>query len=407
MNSTTRREFLKGSAATFFLTSLGSFPLFAEEELKVKRSSKEKVLVIVQLQGGNDGLNTVIPYTNPLYAENRRVLYVPSQEVLRLNEEVGFHPSFQGLHQLFKKGQVAVVQGVGYPFPNRSHFRSAEIWETAKPETEDTRTGWVGRCADLWASQGASKFTACSIGDQEQPLSTVGLKAAPPTIRDAHSFRILANASSDHEKQSKLQLLKELAQIERTSSSLEFVRQQTSAAFMAADSVESVLQSDIHHLGDSELGQKLGLVSAMIRGGIGTRIYHVSMPGFDTHSDQRDGHSVLLRQLDEAVSAFFESLNSAKLSDQVSLLIYSEFGRRVRENRSGGTDHGAAAPVILVSGGIRGGVIGKHPPLDDLDDGDLKMHTDFRTVYSNLIGGWLQLDATKVLQKRYPHLPLF
>ncbi len=407
MKTISRRQFIQGSTAAFVLSTLGSFPLVAEEDLWNPLSSKDRILVVIQLMGGNDGLSTVIPAGNPLYAENRRILQIHENEVLPLDREVGFHPALEGLHKLFKNGQMTVLQGVGYPTPDRSHFRSTEIWDTAKSDVIDTRSGWIGRCADLWARQGHQKFMACSIGNQEQPLSLVGMQAVPPTIRDAQSFRILKESEETQESTQRLQLLQNLAEVPRTSENLEFVRQQTQSSLTSALSVEAIVQQGATDLGGSELAQKLGVVSAMIQGGLATRIYHVSMGGFDTHSNQKNDHTALLRQLDQSISAFFEKMKEAKLEKQIAILVYSEFGRRVRENRSGGTDHGAAAPVFVISGAMRGGVVGSHPPLDDLDDGDLKMKTDFRSIYQTLIEGWLNLQSVPILGKTYSRVPLF
>lgn len=407
MKTISRRQFLQNSTAVLALSALGTFPLRAEEDLWNPLSPKDRVLVVVQLMGGNDGLNTVIPSKNPLYQENRRVLQIHSNQTLPLDQEVGFHPALEGLHQLFKQNHLSVIQGVGYPRPDRSHFRSMEIWDTAKPETIDTRSGWIGRCADLWTQNGNQRFTACSIGNQEQPLSLVGLKAVPPTIRDADSFKILREDLEANERERHLNLLKTLSSVPRSAENLEFIRQQTASAWTSALSVESIVQKGTTSLGNSELAQKLGVVSAMIQGGLATRIYHVSMGGFDTHSNQKNEHTALLRQLDQAISAFFETMKTAKLEKQVALVVYSEFGRRVRENRSGGTDHGAAAPVFVISGAVRGGIINTHPPLEDLDDGDLKMKTDFRSIYGTLIESWLELDSKLILGKTYPHVPCF
>jgi uncharacterized protein (DUF1501 family) len=401
----TRRQFLQQSASVLALTSLGSFPVWGQENWKNQRSPSDRILVVVQLEGGNDGLNTVIPYREPAYAQNRRILQIPESQILKINTEIGFHPALKQCHQLAIQKKLAVLQGVGYPYPNRSHFRSTEIWQTAKAEEIDTRTGWIGRCADHWAEKGNNRLTACSVGNRVQDLSLVGVKAVPPTIREFNAFQIRKASTEDAGE--RLKLLEDLSCSTRENPSLEFIRQQTQSAYRSATAVEAVLHQGRFQDYRIDLERKLGLISAMIQAGLGVRIYHVSMSGFDTHSNQKAGHHALLQQLDQSLHTFVQEMQQAKLSQKVAVLVYSEFGRRVQENRSGGTDHGAAAPVLLISDSISQKVYGSHPSLHDLDDGDLKMHTDFRSIYQSLLGEWLQLEPQLILGKRFPSLSLF
>lgn len=395
----TRRRFLKTTLGSSTLLSMGfTAPAFlARGAHAAEAASGEKVLVVVQLSGGNDGLNTVIPYADDAYEKNRIVLRIPKEQVLKLDPNVGLHPSLAGFRKLVEAGRLAIVQGIGYPNPDRSHFRSMDIWNTAKPEVEDKRDGWLGRCLDCSASAAGGDVPALHLGPGPSPLALASLKTAVPSIESLESFRLRADGGA-----LPLSSLSKLAEARRPDAPglLEFMRQSTLYAYASSQEVQEVLKQEREATGypSFALAQKLKQIAQLIDAGLKTRIYYVSHDGFDTHSNQLGGHASLLGELSGAVSAFVDDLARRGQLDRVLVLCFSEFGRRVRENASQGTDHGTAAPVFLAGGLVQPGIIGAHPSLTDLDgEGDLKFHTDFRRLYATLLESWLDCPSEPVL----------
>lgn len=390
----TRRQFLKRSA----VVSLSPWiPAFLPRTLSAAPlKNEDRILVVVQLDGGNDGLNTVIPFADDLYGTYRNELRIPRNEILKLNDSIGLHPSLKSLSKLFEDGQLSIVQGVGYPNPNRSHFESMAIWHHARREEHrHDGIGWLGRAADL--AQTVPAATSGSV--------YVGSEAVPVALRGRRTQAIsLAN-------ESELALAPGLAAPQTAGASGDlaaFVQKTVDDSFQAARQFGE--QNKPAGAGarypDSKLGRKLQLVSRLIKLAGGTRLFYVSHPGYDTHSIQADTHERLLGDFSAGVAAFFNDLKAAALADRVVLLAFSEFGRRVQENGSAGTDHGAAGPVFLAGTSLRGGIIGAHPSLGDLDEGDLKMSVDFRQVYATVLTNWLGIDSHLVLGTDFKKLDL-
>jgi uncharacterized protein (DUF1501 family) len=403
-----RRTFLQTALGSSTLLSMGfTAPQFlTRSALASSPDGGEKVLVVVQLSGGNDGLNTVVPYADEAYAKNRIVLRIPTDQVLKIDAQVGLHPSLTGFRKLIEDNRLAVVQGVGYPNPDRSHFRSMDIWHTAKPEVEDKRDGWLGRCLDCSPRGAGGDVPALHLGPSPSPLALASLKTAVPSIESLESFHLRTDGGA-----LPLPSLSKLAEAARPDAPelLEFMRQSTLYAYTSSEEVQEVLKHEREAGGypASALAQKLKQIAQLIDAGLKTRIYYVSHDGFDTHSTQLGGHAALLSELSAGVSAFVDDLARRSQLDRVLVLCFSEFGRRVRENASQGTDHGTAAPVFLAGGRVQPGVIGAQPSLTDLDgEGDLKFHTDFRRLYATLLQNRLDCPAEPVLGSQFEPLPV-
>lgn len=407
---TSRRDFLAGSLT--FLSAASTLPLFlgrtaralaGDEPAPAAKSAGERVLVVVQLAGGNDGLNTIVPYAQDEYYKLRRSLAIPKAQVLKLEDEVGLHPAAIGLKELFDDGKMAVIQGVGYPNPNRSHFQSMDIWHTADPQLQK-HNGWLGRYFDACCS-GADpdpepitgialmkEAPAALQGEKFMPLAFDDLNAltwrgSPKDARAQQTFRKLNNIDGDFPTGGS-----EVAQ---------YLQRAALKAQVGADDLRSAVGRSIATRRGGgragELSRQLDLVARMIAADMPTRIYYVSMGGFDTHTGQEGRHRQLMTQFATAMKEFVDTLAEHKLLDRVLIVSFSEFGRRVQENASGGTDHGEAAPMFLFGSNVRPGVHEKHPSLAKLHRGDLAFGVDFRRIYATVLRDWLRTPPDKII----------
>ena len=411
-----RRRFLQSTLGSATLLSSGlTVPGFLARSARAAAGSggksNEKVLVVIQLSGGNDGLNTVIPYADDDYARNRIALRIPTSQVLKLNDHVGLHPRMNAFHELHNQGRLATVQGVGYSNPDRSHFRSMDIWHSAQRENEQPRDGWLGRCLDnsrrdaLKAGAGQD-VPALHLGANELPLALVSRATPVPSVESLESFRFRTENGAIP-----LNSLKSLAAADRSAgvTMLDFLRRSTLNAYASSEQVRDALAGERDVAAYPEqygLARKLKNIAQLIDAGLATRIYYVSLAGFDTHANQQGTHANLLGELANSTAAFVKDLENRGHLDRVLVMSFSEFGRRVRENASEGTDHGAAAPMFLAGGMVKSGVLRKHPSLTDLDDGDLKHHTDFREVYATILDRWLGCASESVLGSKFEPLPI-
>ncbi len=411
-NDFSRRGFLR---SVLGLTSLvaasgGGVPailLRAAAASERKPKPGDRVLVVVQLAGGNDGLNTVIPFGQDAYYRLRPSICVGPGSALKIADGIGLHPALDGFRKLHDAGRLAVVQGVGYPNPDRSHFRSTEIWETADPEGDPRfrRTGWLGRAL---GSLPPGADDALEIGSREPSLA---LAAEGRTVPSLVSLESLARGSGAADDPLRGALDAAFGRREEDAPDLAFLRDSGRRALEADRLLARALDEKKRPASGAEypgfaLAEKLRDVAAAIASGFPASIYYVSMSGFDTHARQTRQHELLLAELSQSLSAFVADLASRGHGERVLALTFSEFGRRAEENRSGGTDHGTAAPLFLASAAeeLRGGLHGAHPSLDDLDQGDLRFHTDFRRVYATVLEGWLGIDAAPVLGKKFETL---
>lgn len=404
---TTRRDFLKAAASVPFASMLPA----GRDGLWLPRGD-DRVLLVLELQGGNDGLNTVVPLHDDAYARARPRLSSVREGALPLDAGFGLHADLAGLNALCKQQLAAVVHGVGYAEPDRSHFRSRDIWHTADPSHQrvaaDT-TGWLGRAADLLAAGGAS-MPAASVGSLQVPLLLRARAAAVPTLERAEDFQlgvVTAGGAADERRAALVELLAP-HQVPGLPAEAAAVAATAAQAAAMAEKLRTQLQryEPKADYAGSQLGADLQLVARMAIAGFGTRLFHVGFGGFDTHARQLPTHAGLLRQLGTALGAFAADLAGHGALARTTVLVHSEFGRRLAENASQGTDHGAAAPVFVLGGGVKPGLHGTPPDLRDLIDGDVKPTTDFRALYADLLG-WLRIDARAVLGGDFAPLGLY
>ncbi|MDB4897630.1 MAG: Transcriptional initiation protein Tat [Firmicutes bacterium] len=358
-----------------------------------------KSLVVIYLGGGNDGLNTIAPYGMGRYYDLRRTLAIKESEALPLVGKLGLHPNLKGLKALYDAGKVAVIQGVGYPEPDRSHFRSFDIWATA--QTKGTSpVGWLGRYLDLTGGAAGNPLRAVAVSPSvAKPL--VGGKGAAVAMESIAEMQIKGDAGS-------VKAIRAMYGL--GSGPLTVVRGRGDTALQAADAVQQLsggYTPGVAYPKQNKLGTDLQLMVRLLAGGAGSQILYTTFGGFDEHAGEKGNHDRLMGDFDAAVSAYQADLEAHGLGSQVVTFVHSEFGRRAAENGSGGTDHGAAGPALLIGGPVRGGLVGEHPSLDALLEGDLKMGIDFRSVYATLLDRWLGGPVDEVLGAKYERLSLF
>lgn len=360
------------------------------------------VLVVIELSGGNDGLNTVVPYTDQEYYKFRPTLALPEPEVLKLSDSLGLHPKMTGLKELFDQGKVAVVNNVGYPKPNRSHFKSMEIWQSASPE-KDVRDGWIGRHFDHLLNTGPLNPVVALGLSTEKPQALAGASASIPC------FASLADVQSMVGDPDMERMLREIQGQEAASGTTERAVQQANNTALDAMAVLRDRLKGYEPKGeykDDRFGQGFKQIAHLIATAPMTRVIYFSAGGFDTHANQKDQHANLLEQFSNGLNTFQKEIEALGQGGRVVTLVFSEFGRRVDENASQGTDHGAAAPMFLVGQPVKGGLYGGLPNLKDLGDGDLKFSIDFRSVYATTLDQWMGGDSGVVLGEKFDHLGL-
>lgn len=403
---TSRRDFLKTAAGTSIVSFGATAPGFLSRAALADQdegNAKEKVLVVIQLSGGNDGLNTVTPYKNEKYRSMRPTLAIAENDVLKINDDLGFHPSLEGVSELLEDGRLSIIQNVGYANPNRSHFESMDIWHSCQRKDQVRSTGWVGRWLD---QRTASGLTAggVHIGQEEKPLALTAEKVPVTSIAsiDRFQLQLTERGTVDGDKINKLLN----SNRDRGSNLLDFVQSNTKTAVATSDRIGDAVNAKSTGVTypENRLGEKLELVAKMIRSNFPSTVYYVTLNGFDTHAQQSAAHTSLMREWSTALKAFMDDVDASGNADRVLAMTFSEFGRRVKENASEGTDHGAAAPMFL-SGPVKPGLHGNLPNLDDLNDGDIQFQIDFRRVYASVLkwGGW---KPSEVLGKEYETLPV-
>jgi uncharacterized protein (DUF1501 family) len=394
----TRRDFLKSS--TLFALA-PTVPGFLAATARAARAERDgRILVVIQLDGGNDGINTVVPYADPGYARYRQALRLPKDRLVKVNDHVALHPSLADAGKLLESGRLAIVQGVNYPNPNRSHFRSMAIWHSARLDPEEHGgLGWLGRALDQDPKAGAAG--ALLVGSGQPPVALRGRRSVASALDRPEDFALAAGADPR----------KALAAMEPKDDLTAFVQRSMLDAYATADRLAAVAQAKDTgpRYPDTGLGNRLEMVARLLKANFGTRVYYTTQGSYDTHSGQLQTHSQLLFELATALKAFLDDLAASKLADRVAVLMFSEFGRTVSENGSAGTDHGTSGPVFLAGAGVKAGVVGRTPSLLDLDPkvGDLRTAVDFRRVYATVLEDWLRLPAKEALAGTFERLPLF
>lgn len=395
----TRRRFLAGAAGLVGSVSFsGMLPVY-RAAVNSGAPKGRRVLVVVELYGGNDGLNTVIPYQNSVYYAKRPTLAVPAHAALPLNAELALHPSLKPVLSWFHQGRLAVVQGVGYPNPNLSHFRSMDIWWTADPVGEQA-TGWLGRYMDsTWEK---NPLRAVNIGSAV-PKTLASRKSSVASVMSLQGaqYAIPAYEGGRAGWMSAYRALN--APRPNDPPALALVKAAGREAVSVSDTLGSVHVATTAAYPQNSLGAQLALVSTLIRANLPVEIFTVSLGGFDDHASESGQEARTLGDWALAMDAFFRDLSAQGNAGRVLALTYSEFGRRVMENASGGTDHGTASSVVVMGGAVKGGIYGETPSLTGLDTaGNLKFTVDFRQIYSTLLENWLGNDPAPAVGKRWP-----
>ncbi|MBB1192569.1 Twin-arginine translocation pathway signal sequence domain protein precursor [Flavobacterium sp. SOK18b] len=342
----------------------------------------EQCVVFIQLNGGNDGLNTFIPYQDMMYYDFRPKIAISKNEIIQSAQGMGFHPALKNFAQMQQSGDLAVIQNVGYPNPVKSHFRSQEIWQTAPTNQEFLNDGWLGRFLDLQC-----KDHQPTAGINIDTIDNLALKGDEPnsiTVKDPNRF-LVGN---------KMEVNSKLA----TNPQLDFVRKIANSVVEGADEIQNALKKGAPAevvYPKTGLSKNLEWMARLIKGNLNSKVYYTSLNGFDTHDNQLIIHNNKLTELNDAVFSFYQDLKKAELLENVTIVVFSEFGRRVKDNGKG-TDHGTAAPLFVIGGSNKGKIIGNNPNLQDLDGGDLKHEIDFRSVYASLLQQKMEFDPAKI-----------
>ena len=431
----TRREFLRRTmltsalswtVPTFLANTFSALQADAMDRTTQITTGKDStILVVLQLAGGNDGINTVVPFGSDDYYKARPRIGIKAGDVLKLNGEVGLHPGLTGFKDLYDQGHLAVVQGVGYPNPNRSHFRSTEIWQTASDSDKFEQYGWIGRYFDNTCS-GCDPTIGVTVGRQ-MPQAFAAKSAKGIAVENPQNYRFMPsengndgqmmeasyrelNEEADANSGASVASLNGAANVHGPGSVMDFLERTALDAQVSSDEIRAItarVQNQATYPG-SQLGNSLRLVAKLIGGGLSTRIFYVSQGGYDTHTNQLGSHQRLLKDLGDSVKAFVDDMKAQGNMQRVLLMTFSEFGRRVSDNANSGTDHGAAAPMFVIGERVKAGLLGQYPSLApaDLFQGDIKYTVDFRTVYAAVLESWLKTRSEPILGRKFQPLQL-
>ena len=389
-----RRNFLKTSG----LLSLSPLvPSFVNQlAANTLPAADKKILVVIEMSGGNDGINTVVPIKDAEYAKLRPKLKLDASRLHTINDDMALHSSMRRSKEQFDAGELSIVNGVGYPNPNRSHFESLKIWHRGMLDSKRVSgAGWLGAALDAARVPDSVSMDGYFVGTQAVSAALASRRAQVAALS----------------RFTDLQLNSQIAQVDSTQAGSDisaFVQRQITNAYATSRQIES-LAKDRERGGyrNNKLGQQMRMISQLIKSGSGARVYYTVQGGYDTHSTQLSKHSELLSELSSAMKSFVDDMKQAKLDEQVVVMAFSEFGRRVNENASQGTDHGTAGPVFLAGTKLKGGLIGDKTSLTDLQDGDLKSQFNFQQLYASLLDHWLEISSEKVLGKKFEHVDLF
>ena len=402
-----RREMLKVGFGGLSVVTIGaSMPMFvskfamADAPPASAALSNDNILVVVQLSGGNDGLNTVIPITNDDYYKVRPVLGLKGEKLHKLNDDLSLNAGMTAFKQLFDDGKLAIINGCGYPEPNRSHFESMAIWHTASL-SGGAHGGWLGHYLDHALRGTASQIGAVNIGP-ELPQALVNDGPPVPSIQSIYDFQVKTDGSTNFDAKLEEQIIAELNAVQESSPAMQFLSRQATNAIISSEHIRKLTSG---YTPDAEyprgLGDQLKLIAQIINGNFGTRLYYCDIGGFDTHANQAASHENLLKQVSESISAFMKDMTAKGYADKITVMCFSEFGRRIAQNDSNGTDHGAAGPMFVIGNKVKGGLYGEYPSLTETEKGDLKHTVDFRRVYTTLLDRWLNANAAKVLGNKF------
>lgn len=442
----TRRQFLRttilGGAMSWTIPSFlaNTFSALdaeaANSATQIATGKASTILVVLQMAGGNDGINTVVPYSSDYYRNARPRIGLQAKDIIKINDNIGLNGALAGFKDLYDGGHLAIVQGVGYPNPNRSHFRSTEIWQTASDADRFEKYGWLGRYFDN-ACAGADPTVGVNVGNQ-MPQAFSAKHPLGVSLQNPQNYRFVSSdrakpgeemspteesyrrlngmdgqgvTSEDNSGQTIGAIAGGGMQTANSSgSALDFLERTALDAQVSSDKIREI-SSRVENQSvypNSQLANSLKLVAKLIGGGLPTRVFYVSQGGYDTHTNQVGTQQRLLADLGDSTKAFYQDLKAQGNSSRVLVMTFSEFGRRVAENANGGTDHGAAAPMFILGEKVKAGLLGKYPSLapGDLFEGDIKYNVDFRSVYASVLETWLKTKSVPVLGRQFQLLPI-
>jgi len=369
-------------------------------------TKKDPILVVIQLTGGNDYLNTLIPYGDPLYYDNRSNVGIPQDQVLPIDDHFGFNPAAGPIKDLYDQGKVAIINGVGYPNPNRSHFRSMDIWHTCEPDKVGTE-GWLGRVIRDLDPKGENVLTGVNFGrGLPRSLALSGVPVASVAVLE--SYGVLTGISGEPERSEALDVFARMyAPTMGSGPVMEYLGQTGLDALKGADILKTApekYKSGIEYA-NSPIGRNLEGIAKVLTADLGTRIFYTQHGGYDTHANQGPAHPKLWSELSQAVTDFYADLKEHDTADNVLMFVFTEFGRRVKDNGSG-TDHGSGGLALAIGDPVKGGMYSEYPSLkaEDLLEGDLRFNMDYRGVYGTMVEKWLGLDANSVVGGNFEQL---
>ena len=372
-------------------------------------NGKERVIVLLSLSGGNDALNTLIPYTNPLYYDYRPTLGIPEDQVLRINDELGFHPSMVELKKFYDEGKMAVIQGVGYPHPSRSHFRSMDIWHTCEPD-KIGEEGWLGRAIREMDPNGDNVLTGVNFG-RGLPRAMVAPGVPVASVGDIATYGVLTGIAGQEERTQALEVFSRMyAPAIGVGPVMDYLWETGRSALKGADILKTApakYSSSVEY-GNNPIAKGINGIAQVHFAELGTRVLYTTSPynAFDTHSTQAGAHAMLWRQVSQGVDDFYQDLREHNRGEEVLLFLFTEFGRRARDN-GGGTDHGTGGICWVIGDHVKGGLYGEYPSLkqEDLEDGgDLLHNLDFRSVYATILEKWLHMDSKPIIGGSFEQL---
>ena len=392
-----RRDFLKQSSLIALAPTVPGFLSGVATRSQPKKD--DRVLVVIQLDGGNDGVNTLVPFKDEGYRKHRNRLVIPTNQLLKINDSMGLHPQMQMMSQLWQDDQLALMPGVGYPNPNRSHSASMAIWQTCRfAAKEQNSQGWIGTGLDQNKQMEQTDETPDSliVGADQPEIALQGRQSVAGSINYLKDFILPGQVQKPRPADSQQSLR-------------DFVQRTRVSAFRLAEQTEALVGKikDSASYPKTRLGNNLQTIAHLIKGGFGTRVYYAVQSGYDMHANQMASHASLLSELSNAVGYFIRDLQAAKLDERVVVMGFSEFGRRVDENGSYGTDHGTSGLSFLAGTRVRAGVYGEYPKLTELDDGGMTVSTDFRNIYAAVLENWLGLDSVLALGGKFTPMDLF
>jgi uncharacterized protein (DUF1501 family) len=370
-------------------------------------ATKERNLVVLQLGGGNDYLNTIVPYENGLYYDNRPTIAHDPDKILKIDDEIGFRPDLEPIKRFWDEGKMAIIHGIGYPEPNRSHFRSMDIWHTALPEEIGTE-GWLGRVIREMDPTAENVLTGVNFG-RGLPRS-MGVKGVPvASVGNLETYGLFPDMEDEYLRKFAIDSFAKMYGSKGKDAVMDFLGQTGSSALQGADMLGTApgkYKSSVEY-GDNPIANDLKNAATVMFAGLGTRIFHTSYGSFDTHSGEIFKHDLLWKDTARAVGDFWDDVVEHGLDDDTIIFMFSEFGRRIKDNGSG-TDHGSGGVAFLIGNSIKGGMYGEYPSLEEKDqiEGDLRYNNDFRMTYSSILEQWLEIEAAPIVNGRFEQFDL-